>query len=173
MNKKEFNKYKLINIETREEHLCDKVTIDGFDYYESTLARINGAYSISSDLKIVQVNHSLVQYWKAKEGGRLIATNNPNIDIPKVVNEVFKLSFDYFVSRDKIDEQSMYDFKEGYTKHQKTHPFSDQDLKEALEDFHKMNMAYLTGKEDDNLDIEQFIKVWKEQRPKTIYYEKI
>ena len=26
-------KYKLINIKTKEETLCDKVTIDGFDYY--------------------------------------------------------------------------------------------------------------------------------------------
>ena len=26
--------YKLINIKIKEEHLCDKVTIDGFDYYE-------------------------------------------------------------------------------------------------------------------------------------------
>ena len=28
-------KYKLINQKTKEEHLCDKVTIDGFDYYAS------------------------------------------------------------------------------------------------------------------------------------------
>jgi len=26
-------KYKLINLKTKKEHLCDKVTIDGFDYY--------------------------------------------------------------------------------------------------------------------------------------------
>lgn len=29
------NIYKLINIKTKEEHLCDKVTIKGFDYYVS------------------------------------------------------------------------------------------------------------------------------------------
>jgi hypothetical protein len=28
-------KYKLINNKTKEEHLCEKVTIDGFDYYVS------------------------------------------------------------------------------------------------------------------------------------------
>jgi len=28
-------KYRLINKQTGEEHLCDKVTIDGFDYYVS------------------------------------------------------------------------------------------------------------------------------------------
>lgn len=28
-------KYKLINTITKEEHLCDKVTIDEFDYYVS------------------------------------------------------------------------------------------------------------------------------------------
>lgn len=28
-------KYKLINNQTKEEYLCDKVTIDGFDYYVS------------------------------------------------------------------------------------------------------------------------------------------
>ena len=29
------NKYKLINLNTKEEQLCDKVTIDEFDYYIS------------------------------------------------------------------------------------------------------------------------------------------
>ena len=29
------NKYKLINKQTGEEHLCDKVVIDGWDYYVS------------------------------------------------------------------------------------------------------------------------------------------
>jgi len=28
-------KYKLINKQTGEEHLCNKVTIDGFNYYVS------------------------------------------------------------------------------------------------------------------------------------------
>lgn len=30
-------KYKLINTKTKEEHLCDKVTIGGFEYYISNL----------------------------------------------------------------------------------------------------------------------------------------
>lgn len=29
------NKYKLINLNTKEEHFCDKITIDGFNYYVS------------------------------------------------------------------------------------------------------------------------------------------
>ena len=28
-------KFKLINIDTKEDHLCDKVTRNGFDYYVS------------------------------------------------------------------------------------------------------------------------------------------
>lgn len=35
------NKYKLINLNTKEEQLCDKVTIDGFEYYLSDEKKIN------------------------------------------------------------------------------------------------------------------------------------
>lgn len=97
---------------------------------------------------------------------KIIATNNPNIDIPKVVDEVEKLFNSIpWSSRHDMDN---FSFKDGYNKSQETHPFSEDDLKMAIKDFHEMNMAYLTGKEDDNLDINEFIKKWK---PKTIYYE--
>lgn len=39
--------------------------------------------------------------------------------------------------------------------------YSDTDLIVIISQFHKMNMAYLTGKEDDNLDIEQFVEMIK------------
>ena len=84
--------YKLKNIKTKEEHLCDKVIIDGFDYYVSDEKYAVGENCIGEDEgglrihKCVILNNCLAIGCK-----KVIATNNPNIDIPKVVNEVEKI----------------------------------------------------------------------------------
>lgn len=39
-------KYKLINTQTGEEHLCDKVTIDGMDYYVNNSRFNNDEYVV-------------------------------------------------------------------------------------------------------------------------------
>ena len=46
---KQMKKYKLINTTTKEEHLCDKVTIDGFDYYVSDEKYAVGENCIGED----------------------------------------------------------------------------------------------------------------------------
>ena len=207
-------KYKLINIETKEEHLCDKVTIDGFDYYvsEKEMEIENGEDCFelheeyeSDKPRFIDSNNHKMSWWLRKlnmsyrqnspksfefhrifNGSckKIIATTNPNINIPKVVDEVFKLSFDYFVSRDKIDEQSMYDFKEGYNKSQETHPFSEEDMidfdKWKTENYIFHNLSYIT-KDDyysvaelrlvNHHSINKLLQIWKEQRPKIVYYE--
>lgn len=80
-------KYKLIHSQTKEEHLCDKVTIDEFDYYVSDIDVIldssspfvytkkDGIYKF----EVIDAILDISDYPKI-----VIATNNPNIDIPKV-----------------------------------------------------------------------------------------
>ena len=79
-------KYKLKHIKTGEEHLCDKVTIDRFEYYISNDKPLKGEpYYVDNSLG------KRIETSETKPSGiikRVICSNNPNIDIPKVVDEV-------------------------------------------------------------------------------------
>lgn len=86
--------YKLINKTTGEETLCDKVVIDGFDYYVSDektkigdwvveyqkggvvgeLHFVNGGYVLSPDIQ-----------------KKVISTNNTDINVSKLVDGLSNL----------------------------------------------------------------------------------
>lgn len=165
-------KVKAINKSTNQQFDCEEIEIKGYKYYlyyNSEPKRI-GQYYITKDNQVDIVK-------TGKELGKpILCSNNPTIDIPQVIDQVEKLAVeitDYaYFSDSSIDYASYYKgVKTGYNKSQETHPFSERELKKAIEDFHRMNMAYLTGKENDNLNIEEFVKYWKEQQPKKVYYE--
>lgn len=135
-------KYKLINSVTKIETICDKVTIDGFDYYVSNeiedrsgkIAYINNDV-YKNQLRIVTTafgNENL------KDCKKVIATTNSNIDIPKVVDEVEELSEKFIGCKyedieDSIDQIGYDSFKRGYNKSQETYPFSEEDIIEFAE----------------------------------------
>lgn len=169
--------YKLINKATGQETICDKVVVDGWDYYVSDEIIEEGwkgtAYKKDVKGQIFKHFHTTNEWYK--DAKKVIATTNPSIDIPKVVDEIFKLSFDYFASRDKIDVQSMYDFKEGYNKSQETHPFSEEDIIEFNEwcnksyEFDNRCNEWFHG--NGYYTTKELLQLWKEQRIKTLYYE--
>jgi len=74
-------KYRLINNKTGEEHFCEKVTIDGMDYYVSDEPNDLGGWHIDIELKLLS-NPS--RYNVADTMREVLATNNPAIDLPKV-----------------------------------------------------------------------------------------
>lgn len=168
------NKYKLINKTTNEEHICEKVVVDGWDYYVSDETVGNYCWYINTYTNKLYHSSTLKPNENSK---KVITTNNPNIDIPELVDEVDVLRetmVNLYLEKIKDLTKRFFwkaGFKSGYNKSQETHPFSNKDLKRAIEDFHEMNIAYLTGKSDDNLDINDFIKKWKTQQPKILYYE--
>ena len=156
-------KYKLINAKTNEETLCDKVTIDGFDYYvsdeEPTLSdTLNTCYYIFNNTLYKR------EYSHHKGCKKLIATNNPSIDIPKVIDEVGGLAKKSFGNWRTIKQE--IGFKVGYNKSQETHPFSEKDMIE----FHKWAFQQVRIKESD-LTTKELLQLWKQQQPKTLYYE--
>ena len=81
-------KYKLINKQTNEEHLCDKVTIDGFDYYVSDEKLIPNCYVFDPIRNRITVIYLVSKKGENFGAKKVIATNNPSIDIPKVVDEL-------------------------------------------------------------------------------------
>ena len=201
------NKYKLINKQTGESHLCDKVTIDGFDYYvsdeipeEDDIATIPDYASLVVVGSIDNMPYSEPhRNWQGlfcdtcfdveaiSKFRKVIATNNPNIDIPKVVDEVEILfptnrkGATWMPSRHEINNQYR---QEGYNKSQETHPNSDEDMIE-FDKWKNEKYKLLHGEYVDTNDYysipdlksvkkyttKELLKLWKEQKPKSVYYE--
>ena len=198
-------KYKLINNQTKEEHLCDKVTIDGFDYYISE----EKSLSDNGDWYLGHPNYDTLSKWSMSgmhEGkqvwiNKVIATNNPNIDIPKVINVVddlalketlYQIDLIYNTEQRKKDNKKTISilyfeglslYKTGYNKSQEIHPFSEEDMVKFSEWLAINYVPTTASKElkywqkDTYQNKEYFystkelLQLWKEQRTKTLYYE--
>lgn len=170
----EGKKYKLINKQTGEEHLCNKITIGGFDYYVND-NNINDRewYYSHEDSDIYQASVSQV-FYDGFEGKvqKVIATNNPNIDIPKVVDEVELLAKK--ATKDVIGHNTTNEhcFNLGYNKSQETHPFNEEDMFEFVE-FVTSNLMKHSDNMGRYLGIKKVLQIWKKERPIKVYYEKI
>lgn len=177
------SKYKLINNRTKEEHLCDKVTIDGFEYYESS-DKIKELKPDDRYATIVENPRRIVFYSKHIQdtfSKVIICTNNPNIDIPKVIDEVEKLADEfcdrYFTEKGKLISIA---YKSGYNESQETHPFSLDDVKEiinlAREQYWDVdNRGFSSNTEGDwsfkYSTEDEIIQKYQETKVLTIFYE--
>lgn len=128
-------KYKVINTQTNEFHICEKVTINGYHYYVS-----------KSDIEIgdyFEVNGELFRCLTSKEADdlavtncypKVIATNNPVLNLPKIVDKVEELAETYFMNQylmdmdESIKPYIIQDFKAGYKESQETYPFRIDDM---------------------------------------------
>lgn len=166
--------YRLINKTTQEEILCDKVTIDGFDYYVSDELPKKGDYHLKNDIMLTK-SHVIDENCK-----KIIATNNPNIDIPKVVD--FSLLYKIQRNKEEYDTRNtLIDFKAGYNKSQETHPFTKKDMIEFLNwvgkdgypciDNTKKGLWVFHPLDPKDYTPEELLQIWKEQRQITLYYE--
>ena len=206
-------KYKLINTTTNQETLCDKVTIDGFDYYVSDeepkrksicIAKTNAVYqnnqqSLNNKLvfldKEVVNKHEIIGRVEFGEDSVnlpfdiselkiVIATNNPNIDVPKVVDEVEILAKEYVKGEEVVPFHTRKGFISGYNKSQEDYPFSEEDMVEFQEwcdtseeaaIFWRRNRVDpdMSGSHNDKIkeNIKKLLQLWKEQQPKIVWYE--
>jgi hypothetical protein len=78
------NQYKLIHIDTLEETLCEKITIEGKDYYVVD-------YHIDNHWKIKKSDNSISSSSSIRESGynnyyTIIATTNTSLQCPQVVD---------------------------------------------------------------------------------------
>ena len=201
-------KYKLVHAKKQDtEHLCDKVTIDGFDYYldYSQPIKVDKWYISNQAPRLcVKIKEGKYPYihlnnkgeeiadfytWK----GVIICSNNPNIDIPKVVNEVEKIADEWFLINgynqfDYIHSHRIPDaittnklFKTGYNKSQETHPFSEQDMLDFVLWKDENKFSVISTKEDWVSELleysgcvyttKELLQPWKEQQPKVLFYE--
>lgn len=180
------NKYLLKQNEEDEGVLCRIVTIDGFDYYVSDSPRgSNYIIWLEGTPKLTYatlITSTLYSGGHAENWKRVIATNNPNIHIPKVVDEVERLAEHEFQEQKESYENSteMFPFDDsellatgfqiGYNKCKEIHPNSDKDT---------IEFANWLRQEDTEANAEKYanftdadmLQFWKEQQPKIVYYE--
>lgn len=155
-------KYKLINRHTGEERLCDKVTIDKFDYYVGNIPAVSGDFALYAG----HITKKLIDTEWTTGDKKVIATNNPSINAPQVVDEVEELAISYENSFTDNGVTIKADFKAGYNKSQETHPFSEEDIRFMLSE------AFKASQEGYQITADEIIQIWKEQ-PKVIYYNTI
>lgn len=158
--------YKLINKQTGEEHLCEKVVVDGWDYYVSDeeikdVRPHKGKWQVEKGYILNQFPTYLTDLSECK---LVIATNNPNIDIPQVVDEVEELA-EKIIPNLIRRQYVKIGFIAGYNKSQETHPNSDDDMVEFA-DWCETNYDDLKP-----YTIKELLQLWKEQKTKTLYYE--
>ena len=164
-------KYKLINRQTGQETICDKVTIDGFDYYVSDeiikdVRPYNGEWQIEKGYILNKLPTYLTDLSECR---LVIATNNLNIDIPQILEEpnetlIHQIAADlgYRMLPDDLEEG----IKAGYKESQETHPFSEDDMVEFGKYAHNDAFSLSNVK-----TFKELFQLWKEQRIKTVYYE--
>jgi len=176
-------KIKLINKQTNEEHICSKVVICGFDhYYIDELIPYNpnggtngnfvclGEIESNKDHNVKLGDKQYVSPFVKNVGNcggcrKLIATNNPSIDLPKVIDEVEKLAKLNCPSEMAFENM----FIRGYNKSQESHPFSEEDMIEFSWWLVK-NLGMFSCDKTAHFN-KEYLQIWKEQRIKTIYYE--
>ena len=164
-------KYKLINRQTGQETICDKVTIDGFDYYVSDeiikdVRPYNGEWQIEKGYILNKLPTYLTDLSECR---LVIATNNLNIDIPQILEEpnetlIHQIAADlgYRMLPDDLEEG----IKAGYKESQETHPFSEDDMVEFGKYAHNDAFSLSNVK-----TFKELFQLWKEQQTKIIYYE--
>lgn len=174
----EEKKYKLINKTTNEEHICSKVVIDGYNYYVSNTEQplwYGELYHCSNKGKGNTIHMYALKSNLCIHCKKVIATNNPKIDLPNIPDELSKVLVN--LCDIKADKNNTIDLNaygvgiiEGYNKSQETYPFSEEDMIEfnewmKKEDTPENAETYFHYSDKDMLN------AFKEQRIKTIYYE--
>lgn len=171
-------RYKLINIKTKEEHLCDKVTIDEFDYYVSDeKINIDDYYlswknNYATEPKERYVLYNLVSETNGLNPRKVTATNNPNIDVSQIVNEIEELAHELIQVKYPYPNYNDLGywkdlFKEGYNKSQETHSFSEENMVE----FGYFCVKHYKEKVTPKKPFKELLQLWKEQQPKIVYYD--
>jgi len=175
-------KYKLINKQTGEEHICSKETVNGFDFYIGGVIKdiheLNVWDTTDSKfhpyLKFIGTSKYAIESFEKGHFLKVIATNDPSKEIPQMVDEVEEMAKEVAEIEGKwgLDRvRAKINFLLGYDKSQQSHPHSDDDVVE----FNEWLSSLLFVKDGNYLLVEkttkELLQLWKEQKIKTIYYD--
>lgn len=164
------NKYKLINIDTLESVMCDKIN----DHYVSNcFIKIND-WILMPDFTVKQLcNNSMSDYLDSQSFGtkKLIATTNTSLQCPQVVDYVEELANDYLrtgCSFNPNDTNAEKYLKTGYIyaiyDHLETHSMSDEEVLE-------FGQWLLENDATMEKPKEYLLTMFKSQQPIKVYYK--
>lgn len=173
-------KYKLINSKTKKEFLCSKVVIDGFDYYVSDYKPNQKDWFVNLKSKALG-QHNGAEILLFKDDKKLIATNNPSIDIGQIIDIEILAEKDFIKLEYKNGKQDFkVGFCRGYNTHASTHTLSDDEVVEFLDWIGKNYKGFSGTKhywsnkgKNSHIMIEskELLQLFKEQQIKTLMYE--
>lgn len=157
---------------------CEKVTIDVFDYYVSDEIQLGTNNVWVATKSRVFKFEMFMGVIKSDMPRLVIATNNPNIDIPKVVDEV-----EIVMSKYVINPNEHLWVKSVVRQFQSTYANSDEDMIEfnewivnnwspngrngcwdSIELNSKKEPKYLVD------STKELLQIWKSSQPKIVYY---
>lgn len=169
-------KYKLINKTTNETHVCDKVIIDGFDYYvKEDLVKEDEFFLMGNE--IIQNSSLLTDEWCKSKQPKVIACNYLSTDIPKVVTEEpYEILIPFPNELKMRDGREILNWQngwvdghlDGYTKSQETHSFTEYDMLK----FAVFVGNYYADIHNKVVSTKELLEIWKSTHQiKTLYYE--
>lgn len=170
-------KYKVIVNGT--ETLCDKVNIDGFDYYVGKLdIGIKDYFEVNGQILQCLTTREADDLAVSNDYPKVIATNDPFINVPKVVDKVEELANKFGYHDRHSDTLFREGLTKGYNKAKETHPYSEEDMSKFAEwitvnDFlqcaDKLWSSNLMEYSGCLYTTEELLELWKSQRTITIH----
>lgn len=170
-------KYKLINKTTNETHVCDKVIIDGFDYYvKEDLVKEDEFFLMGN--QIIQNSSLLTDEWCKSKQPKVIACNYLSTDIPKVIDELEIYEYSNSLSKLLYDEERHRDSsikdlfivacQSGFNLSKESNPFSEYDMLK----FAVFVGNYYADIHNKVVSTKELLEIWKSSHQiKTLYYE--
>lgn len=160
-------KYKVKNTVTGEETICEKVVVDGEDYYtQNTHINPKEYYLEKSNKGWIVCRLELGKC--DSDDIKVIATTNKSLDLPMVIDEVEELAE---IDTDKClcykypnSDNGYYDhiegFKAGYKQAKETYSYTKEDMVEFTEWL--IIKSFREGTSD--FTTTELLDIWQEQR---------
>lgn len=179
-------KYKLINKKTNKETICDKVTIDGYDYYiQNESSEECFYYNMFFNQHLNQLLHKNNLHHENMESKEVFATNNPISKSPQIINKVEKLAIEYnqkrFVSGFNPSKDVFASgILSGWKQSHETYSFSEEDMIEftewaAISHYHYYYNGTIwswgNAHTQHYCSTKELLEIWKKHNLETIWYE--
>lgn len=156
-------KYKVKNTVTGEETICEKVVLDGYDFYYTKEFPKNGDYGLTKLNTITKIGYAF-EFGLYK---KVIATTNKSLDLPMVIDEVKNIVEELMTI--KTNQNNRIDLNafangviHGWLRAKEAYSFTKEDLINFKQQA-PLILEQLNGASDSEL-----FDIWQEQRTKTI-----
>lgn len=152
--------YKLTNLTDNTTTICEKVTIEGFDYYVNDTNAVGEVCGLSKHNVVIRIlnGYSATLYRK------IIATTNPSLPIPQVVDEAefFKMNWEKLMTFGYVKIQHPANIEQ-------THKWTDEDMCDLIQQLKDYTHESLSILGHDEREPIEFLEIFKSTRQTQVY----